>query len=177
MAKNRGDAGAVLAAADHIILDVVYNYTAAEGNEFGPTLSFKGLDNAIYYKLPPVTGATGPPRRHRQHAQCRPSAGAAMVMDSLRHWDEACHIDGFPSTREGACPPALRFWPRPAGFLSAIGQTPCCGRSEAIAQPAGSSWPRAATASAASRRVLEASGTTAVPRSDPSVLARRLWRS
>ena len=77
-----------------VILDVVYNHTA-EGNERGPTLSFKGIDNASYYRLMPDkryylndTGVgntvnLGHPRVMQ------------MVMDSLRYWAGHMHIDGF----------------------------------------------------------------------------------
>ena len=60
-----------------VILDVVYNHTA-EGNELGPTLSFRGIDNASYYRLLPDAAALLHQRhRHRQHAEPQPSARAA----------------------------------------------------------------------------------------------------
>ena len=64
-------------AGIEVILDVVYNHTA-EGNELGPTLCFKGIDNASYYRLMPGQSALLHQRhRHREHAQHEPSARAA----------------------------------------------------------------------------------------------------
>jgi isoamylase len=81
-------------AGIEVILDVVYNHTA-EGNQLGPTLSFRGLDNASYYVLADDrrycfdTTGTGNTvnTRHPRVVQ--------MVMDSLRYWVEECHVDGF----------------------------------------------------------------------------------
>jgi len=81
-------------AGIEVILDVVYNHTA-EGNQLGPTLSFRGLDNASYYVLADDpryyfdTTGTGNTvnTRHPRVVQ--------MVMDSLRYWVEDCHVDGF----------------------------------------------------------------------------------
>ena len=64
-----------------VILDVVYNHTA-EGNELGPTLSFKGIDNASYYRLRRTTALLHQRHRHREHGQSQPSARAA---DGHRH--------------------------------------------------------------------------------------------
>ena len=63
-------------AGIEVILDVVYNHTA-EGNELGPTLSFKGIDNASYYRLAPDNALLHQRHRHRQHGQSQPSARAA----------------------------------------------------------------------------------------------------
>ena len=83
------------AAGIEVILDVVYNHTA-EGNEMGPTLSFRGLDNSTYYRLVPDNP------RH-----CINDTGTGntlnlsnarvlqMVMDSLRYWVAQYHVDGF----------------------------------------------------------------------------------
>src|SRR5256885_3600095 len=83
------------AAGIEVILDVVYNHTA-EGNEFGPTLSFRGLDNASYYRLLP-----GDARRYINDTGTGNSMNLAhprvlqMVMDSMRSWVETFHVDGF----------------------------------------------------------------------------------
>jgi glycogen operon protein len=76
-----------------IILDVVYNHTA-EGNEFGPTISYKGIDNSTYYMLTPEgyyynfsgTGNT---------LNCNNPIVRQLVLDSLRYWAAEYHIDGF----------------------------------------------------------------------------------
>ena len=78
-----------------VILDVVYNHTA-EGNELGPTLSFKGIDNASYYRLLPdkkryYINDTGTGNT----VNCRHPRVIQMVTDSLRYWAEQMHVDGF----------------------------------------------------------------------------------
>jgi isoamylase len=118
-----------------VILDVVYNHTA-EGNHLGPTLSFRGIDNRSYYKLQPdnprfVWDVTGTGNTldlaHPRVLQ--------MVMDSLRHWVEAYHVDGF---RFDLAPALARdpfeFSDR-AGFLRAVGQDPVLSRVKLIAEP------------------------------------------
>ena len=78
-----------------MILDVVYNHTC-EGNHLGPTLSFRGIDNAVYYKLSPDN-----PRFYWDSTGTGNTLNLShprvlqMVMDSLRHWVEAYHVDGF----------------------------------------------------------------------------------
>jgi glycogen operon protein len=82
-------------AGIEVILDVVYNHTA-EGNELGPTLSFKGIDNFSYYRTMPD--------RHRYYINDTGTGNTVntshprvlqMVMDSLRYWAQAMHVDGF----------------------------------------------------------------------------------
>jgi glycogen operon protein len=81
-----------------VILDVVYNHTG-EGNEMGPTMSFRGLDNPSYYSL---TGPLEAPRRYYMNfTGCGNSlrfdspAVIRLAMDSLRYWVEVMHVDGF----------------------------------------------------------------------------------
>jgi isoamylase len=77
-----------------VILDVVYNHTA-EGNEFGPTLSFRGLDNSVYYILEPDRS------RYANFTGCGNTLNSnhpvvrRMILDSLRYWVEEMHVDGF----------------------------------------------------------------------------------
>ena len=86
---------ALHAAGIEVILDVVYNHTA-EGNELGPTLSFRGIDNAHYYRLLPDN-----PRYYKDFTGCGNTLNLAhprvlqLVMDSLRYWVEEMHVDGF----------------------------------------------------------------------------------
>ncbi len=80
-----------------VILDVVYNHTA-EGNECGPTLSFKGLDNKSYYSL--CGDESAPLRYYRNYfGTGNPTASSPLVnrlvLDSLRYWAEVMHVDGF----------------------------------------------------------------------------------
>ena len=86
---------AMHAAGLEVILDVVYNHTG-EGNHLGPTLCYKGLDNASYYKLVP-----GTPRYYMDYTGCGNSLDMVsprmlqLVMDSLRYWVTEMHVDGF----------------------------------------------------------------------------------
>ncbi|BBK43527.1 glycogen operon protein GlgX homolog [Allostella vacuolata] len=123
------------AAGIEVILDVVYNHTA-EGSELGPTLSFRGLDNASYYRLLPDNP------RH-----CINDTGTGntlnishprvlqMVMDSLRHWVTSYHVDGFRFDlgvtlgREGH-----GFDPG-SGFFDALRQDPVLQRVKLISEP------------------------------------------
>ena len=90
-----------------VILDVVYNHTA-EGSELGPTLSFKGIDNASYYRLADdrrfYINDTG-----TGNTFDLTNVGALrMVMDSLRYWVQEMHVDGFRFDLAGSCPPDNR---------------------------------------------------------------------
>ncbi len=122
-------------AGIEVILDVVYNHTA-EGNHLGPTLSFRGIDNASYYWLKP-----GQPRFYDDFTGCGSSINMShprvlqMVMDSLRYWVEVCHVDGFrfdlaPTLARGA-----RGFDRNAPFLTAIRQDPVLASVKMIAEP------------------------------------------
>ncbi len=122
-------------AGIEVILDVVYNHTA-EGNHLGPTLSFRGIDNAAYYALHPTD------RRH-----CVDTTGcgnnlnaghprvAQLIVDSLRYWVQEMRVDGFrfdlaPTlARDGlALDPAQRL-------LNAIREDPVLAHSKLIAEP------------------------------------------
>jgi glycogen operon protein len=126
---------ALHAAGIEVLLDVVYNHTA-EGNEHGPTLSFRGIDNASYYSLVPNA-----PEHYENHSGCgntldfsRPRV-IQMVMDSLRFWVEEMHVDGFRfdlATVMGREPDG--FHPH-AGFLTALRQDPTLARTKCIAEP------------------------------------------
>ena len=86
---------AMHAAGIEVILDVVYNHTA-EGNHLGPTLSFKGIDNAAYYRLMEddqryymdYTGTGNSLNVRHPHS-------LQLIMDSLRYWVTEMHVDGF----------------------------------------------------------------------------------
>jgi glycogen operon protein len=122
-------------AGIEVILDVVYNHTA-EGNHLGPTLSWRGIDNASYYKLSPEN-----PRF------CWDSTGTGntldldhprvlqMVLDSLRHWVETYHIDGFRFDLASTLAREPYGFSDRAGFLRAVGQDPVLNRVKLIAEP------------------------------------------
>jgi isoamylase len=123
------------AAGIEVILDVVYNHTC-EGDETGPTLSWRGLDNASYYRLVP-----GDERCHINDTGCGNTVNVPhprvlqMVMDSLRYWVEAYHVDGFRFDlgtilgREGT-----GFDPG-SGFFDAVRQDPVLSRVKLISEP------------------------------------------
>ncbi|NLH82862.1 MAG: glycogen debranching protein GlgX [Phyllobacteriaceae bacterium] len=118
-----------------VILDVVYNHTA-EGNEMGPTLAFKGIDNFSYYRTMPDE-----PRWYINDTGTGNTVNTShprvlqMVLDSLRHWVETMHVDGFRfdlGTILGREPHG--FDPR-GGFFDAIGQDPVLSRVKLIGEP------------------------------------------
>ena len=118
-----------------VLLDVVYNHSG-EGDEHGPTLAFRGLDNRGYYRLPPedrhrywdVTG-TG------NTLDLRASHVLRMVTDSLRYWVQEMHVDGF---RFDLTPALARgehdFDPRSA-FLQVVQQDPVLSDVKLVAEP------------------------------------------
>ena len=123
------------AAGIEIILDVVFNHTA-ELEETGPTLSFRGVDNATYYKPVP-----GDPRRTYDCTGCGNAldlgqpAVARLVLDSLRHWVGEYHVDGFRfdlATTLARNP--YEFDPHCA-FLTALAADPVLSRVKLIAEP------------------------------------------
>jgi glycogen operon protein len=121
-------------AGIEVILDVVYNHTA-EGNQMGPTLSFRGIDNASYYIL------GDDPRYYFDTTGCgntvelRHPRVLQMVMDSLRYWVEACHVDGFRFDLASSLGRDRDTFSSNALFLDAIRQDPVLGRVKLIAEP------------------------------------------
>ncbi|NEX45064.1 glycogen debranching protein GlgX [Pseudotabrizicola algicola] len=121
-------------AGIEVILDVVYNHTA-EGDQWGPTLCYRGLDNASYYRLADggrhYVNDTGTGNTlNLTHPMV-----LRMVMDSLRYWVEVCHVDGFRfdlATVLGREPHG--FDPN-GGFFDAIRQDPVLSRVKLIAEP------------------------------------------
>ncbi|MEI4471835.1 glycogen debranching protein GlgX [Frigidibacter sp. MR17.24] len=121
-------------AGIEVILDVVYNHTG-EGNQLGPTLSFRGLDNRSYYRLAEnprfyddVTG-TGNTLNMDHPAVLR------MVMDSLRYWVECMHVDGFRFDLAATLGRGPQGFDPARGFIPAIRQDPVLNRVKLIAEP------------------------------------------
>ena len=118
-----------------VILDVVYNHTA-EGNELGPTLSFKGIDNASYYRLLPKTkryyvNDTGTGNTvNLSHARV-----IQMVNDSLRYWACEMHIDGFRFDLGTILAREVYGFDEESGFLKAADQDPVLAAVKLIAEP------------------------------------------
>ena len=124
------------AAGIEVILDVVYNHTG-EGDHTGPTLSFRGIDNAIYYRLDPAH-----PRRYLNYTGTGNSLNVAhrvvlaLVMDSLRYWVQEMHVDGFRFDLAAtlARGPHGAF-DRNGAFLAAVRQDPVLSQVKLIAEP------------------------------------------
>lgn len=121
-------------AGIEVILDVVYNHTA-EGNQMGPTLSFRGIDNASYYIL------ADDPRYYFDTTGCGNSLNLThprvlqMVMDSLRYWVEACHVDGFRFDLASTLGRDRDQFSPAATFLDAVRQDPVLSKVKLIAEP------------------------------------------
>jgi glycogen operon protein len=118
-----------------VILDVVYNHTA-EGNERGPTLSFKGIDNASYYRLMPDE-----PRYYINDTGTGNTLNLThprviqMVNDSLRYWVQEMHVDGFRFDLGTILAREHHGFDEQSGFLKAVCQDPALGAVKLIAEP------------------------------------------
>jgi glycogen operon protein len=135
VAEFKGMVKALHAAGIEVILDVVYNHTA-EGNHLGPTLSFRGIDNAVYYRLVPsqpryymdFTGTGNTMNvRHPQVLQ--------LIMDSLRYWVLEMHVDGFRFDLASALARELYDVDRLSAFFDIIHQDPVLSQVKLIAEP------------------------------------------
>jgi glycogen operon protein len=123
------------AAGIEVILDVVYNHTA-EGNELGPTLSFKGIDNASYYRLMPDnkryyindTGTGNTVNLSHQRV-------LQMVTDSLRYWVQEMHVDGFRFDLATILAREPYGFDEGGGFLDACRQDPVLSSVKLVAEP------------------------------------------
>jgi glycogen operon protein len=124
------------AAGIEVILDVVYNHSC-EGDELGPTVSLRGIDNLVYYR----TKADNR-RQYVDYSGCGNTLNAAhpqvtkLIADSLRYWLTEMHVDGFrfdlaPALARGA---AGQFDPH-AAFLAVVHQDPLLSRAKLIAEP------------------------------------------
>jgi isoamylase len=126
---------ALHAAGIEVILDVVYNHTA-EGNHLGPVLSFKGLDNAAYYRTVEddrryymdYTGTGNSLNMQHPHA-------LQLVMDSLRYWAVEMHVDGFRFDLASTLARELYDVDRLSAFFDIIHQDPVLNRVKLIAEP------------------------------------------
>jgi isoamylase len=122
-------------AGIEVILDVVYNHTA-EGDHMGPTLSFRGIDNAAYYRL------DGSERwRYLDYTGCGNSLNARhphalqLVMDSLRYWILEMHVDGFRFDLAAALARELHDVDRLSTFFDLVQQDPVVSQVKLIAEP------------------------------------------
>lgn len=123
------------AAGLEVIIDVVYNHTG-EGNRFGPTLSFKGLDNHAYYKSHPenarfymdYTGTGNTLHAGNPHV-------LQLIMDSLRYWVTEMHVDGFRFDLAAALARDLYEINMLSAFFQVIQQDPVLSQVKLIAEP------------------------------------------
>lgn len=122
------------AAGIEVLLDVVYNHTA-EGNHLGPTLSFRGIDNASYYMLADdrryyfdTTGCGNTINQFHPRV-------LQMIMDSLRYWAEECHVDGFRFDLASSLGREHRNFEGNARFFDAVLQDPTLSPTKLIAEP------------------------------------------
>jgi glycogen operon protein len=122
-------------AGIEVILDVVYNHTA-EGNHLGPTLCFRGIDNAAYYRLVPDQ------RRHyMDYTGCGNTLNMLhprsiqLLMDSLRYWVTEMHVDGFRFDLASALAREMHAVDRLSTFFDVIHQDPVVSQVKLIAEP------------------------------------------
>jgi isoamylase len=118
-----------------VILDVVYNHTA-EGNHLGPTFSFKGIDNATYYRL------VGDDKRYYfdytgtgNSLNVRSPQVLALIMDSLRYWASEMHVDGFRFDLASTLARQLHEVDQLSSFFTLIHQSPTLRQLKLIAEP------------------------------------------
>lgn len=122
------------AAGIEVILDVVYNHTG-EGGADGPTLSLRGIDNAAYYRL------SDDRARYVDYSGCGNSLNVThprtlqLIMDSLRHWVQVMHVDGFRFDLASALARELVEVDRLGAFFDIIHQDPVLSQVKLIAEP------------------------------------------
>jgi isoamylase len=126
---------ALHAAGLEVILDVVYNHTA-EGNQMGPTLSMRGIDNASYYRLSPKD-----PRYYMDFTGCGNTLNMThprvlqLIMDSLRYWVLEMHVDGFRFDLASTLARELFEVDRLGAFFDIVHQDPVLSQVKLIAEP------------------------------------------
>jgi glycogen operon protein len=122
-------------AGIEVILDVVYNHTA-EGNQTGPTLSFRGIDNMAYYRTVP-----GDPRHYMDYTGTGNTLNMVhphslqLLMDSLRYWVTEMHVDGFRFDLASALARELKEVDQLGAFFDTIYQDPTLAPVKLIAEP------------------------------------------
>jgi isoamylase len=122
-------------AGIEVILDVVYNHTG-EGDELGPTVVFRGIDNAAYYRLDDRD-----PRRYVDYTgtgntfDVRHSHALQLIMDSLRYWVTDMHVDGFRFDLAAALARSMHDVDKLSAFFDVIQQDPIVSQVKLIAEP------------------------------------------
>ena len=122
-------------AGIEVLLDVVYNHTA-EGDETGPTLAFRGIDNLTYYRLEDADRAV-----YRDYTGCgntldvRSPHVLQLIMDSLRYWVTEMHVDGFRFDLASALARSFHDVDKLSAFFDVIQQDPVISQVKLIAEP------------------------------------------
>lgn len=130
----KGMVRALHAAGIEVILDVVYNHTA-EGNQLGPTLSFRGIDNTGYYRL------SDGGRHYTDYTGCGNTLNAVqphvlqLITDSLRYWVQEMHVDGFRFDLASALARSFHDVDMLGNFLATVQQDPVLREVKLIAEP------------------------------------------
>jgi isoamylase len=130
----RGMVRALHAAGLEVIIDVVFNHTA-EGSEAGPTLCFRGIDNAAYYRLQDDRS------RYVDDTGCGNTVDLylpqplRLVMDSLRYWVQEMHVDGFRFDLAASLGRGASDFDVHSAFLEGVGQDPVLAQVKLIAEP------------------------------------------
>ena len=125
-------------AGIEVILDVVYNHTG-EGNELGPTLSFKGLDNPVYYTLQGTPDE--PYRYYRNDTGCGNTFNVEhprvlrLIIDSLRYWVEVMRVDGFRFDMASVLARVGGEFHKESAFFDAISKDSVLKKVKMIAEP------------------------------------------
>jgi glycogen operon protein len=143
--SSSGDAGgqvdefrrmvrALHAAGIEVILDVVFNHTA-EGDEWGPTLCFRGIDNAAYYRLADDRARYVDDTGCGNTVDLHQPQPLRLVMDALRYWVQEMHVDGFRFDLAAALGRGVSDFDPHGSFLEAIGQDPVLTEVKLIAEP------------------------------------------
>ena len=126
---------AMHAAGIEVILDVVYNHTA-EGDEWGPTICFRGIDNGAYYKLDARDGS-----RYTDYSGCGNALNVRhphvlqLIMDSLRYWVTEMHVDGFRFDLASALARSFHDVDKLSAFFNLVQQDPVISQVKLIAEP------------------------------------------
>ncbi len=126
---------ALHSAGIEVVLDVVYNHTG-EGDHLGPTLCFRGVDNASYYRLKP-----NEPRYYVDYTGCGNTLNLVhprvlqLIMDSLRYWVTEMHVDGFRFDLASALARELHEVDRLGAFFDIVRQDPVLSQVKLIAEP------------------------------------------
>ncbi len=117
-----------------VILDVVFNHTA-EGSEWGPTLCFRGIDNAAYYRLADDRARYVDDTGCGNTVDLHQPQPLRLVMDALRYWVQEMHVDGFRFDLAAALGRGASDFDPQGSFLEAIGQDPILSEVKLIAEP------------------------------------------